>query len=112
MQADQSAQLLSGQQPVATGTAPTDALMAYAGAHEKCDKNKEALKSLEVILLSREDGVESHTQPSDLMYNWNFARALTVETTGWEAAGEKPALLNGKQRDLVELNRYCQLRDA
>ena len=74
VQADQYALLLSGQQPVAIRTAPMDALMADAGAYEKCDKNKEALKRLEAILLSRDDGVESHTQASDLMYNWNLAR--------------------------------------
>ncbi|EEU36765.1 uncharacterized protein NECHADRAFT_88656 [Fusarium vanettenii 77-13-4] len=74
MQAGQYAQLLSGQQPVAIRTAPMDALMADAGAYGKCDKNKEALKRLEAILLSRDDGVESHTQALDLIYNWNFAR--------------------------------------
>ncbi|RMJ13115.1 hypothetical protein CDV36_007227 [Fusarium kuroshium] len=57
---DQYAQLLSGRQPVAISTAPMDAMMAYVGAHEKCDKNKEAFKRLMAILLSRDDGVESH----------------------------------------------------
>ncbi|KAI8717034.1 hypothetical protein NCS52_00777600 [Fusarium sp. LHS14.1] len=99
------------------GTAPMDALMAYAGAHEKCDKNKKAFKSLEAISLSGDDGVESHTQPSDLMYNWNFGRFDSGDqyyaAAGRDkAAGEKSVLLNGKQRDLVELNRYCRLRDA
>ncbi|RSL52116.1 hypothetical protein CEP53_008197 [Fusarium sp. AF-6] len=58
---DEYAQLSSEQQPVAIGTAPMDALIAYAGAHEKCSKNKEAPQRLEAILLSCDDGVESHT---------------------------------------------------
>ncbi|KAG6362796.1 hypothetical protein INS49_007890 [Diaporthe citri] len=123
VQADQYAHLLGGQQPVAIGTTPMDALMAYAGAHEKVDKDtpkgqvEAALKRLEAILLSRDDGVESHVQASDLMYNWNFARfdggdQYHAAASGDKATGEKPALPEDKQDDLVELNRYCRLRDA
>jgi len=123
VQADQYAELLTGQQPVAIGTTPMDALMAYAGAHEKVDKNtpkgqvEAALKRLEAILLSRDDGVEAHVQASDLMYNWNFARfdggaQYHAAATGDKATQEKPALPEEKQKQLLLLNRTCRLRDA
>ncbi|KAL8792887.1 MAG: hypothetical protein Q9195_004529 [Heterodermia aff. obscurata] len=123
VQADHYAKLLEGQQPVAIGTTPMDALMAYAGAHEKVDSGTDkgqveaALKRLEAILLSRDDGVESHVQASDLMYNWNFARfdggdQYHAAASGDKTTDEKPALPKEKQDVLLELNRYCRLRDT
>jgi hypothetical protein len=123
IQADSYAELLEGQQPVAIGTTPMDTLMAYAGAHERIDGGlvkgeiEAGLKRLEAILLSRDDGVESHAQASDLLYNWNFLRLDGGDQYHAAASGDKtndgePILPKKKQDELLELNRFCRLKDA
>ena len=74
--ADRFAKVLAETQPVAIGTTPMDAIMAYAGAHEGIEGQEKgrieaALKRLESILLSHDDGVETHMQAADMLYNWN-----------------------------------------
>ncbi|KAL2214431.1 hypothetical protein CC79DRAFT_1392288 [Sarocladium strictum] len=131
--ADKFAKMLAEAQPVAIGTTPMDAIMAYAGAHEGIKGQEKgrieaALKRLEAILLSRDDGVEAHVQATDMLYNWNYSRfeggdcffaAASGEQTNVEP-GKKPEerkkdtlkLPVNKQLKLSELNRLCRSRDA
>ncbi|OCT52853.1 hypothetical protein CLCR_09438 [Cladophialophora carrionii] len=122
--ADKFAKLLSEKQPIAVGTTPMDAVMAYAGAHERIDgketgRIEAALKRLEAILLSRDDGVEAHVQAADMMYNWNYLRfdggdMYHAAASGDQSQGEggKTTLPADKKLNLLELNRLCRLRDA
>ncbi|KAL7974917.1 hypothetical protein HDV63DRAFT_364666 [Trichoderma sp. SZMC 28014] len=128
--ADIFAKVLAEAQPVAIGTTPMDAIMAYAGAHEgiageEKGRIEAALKRLEAILLSRDDGVEAHMQATDMMYNWNYSRFDGGDCFHAAASGEqtktqgpkKPKkealrLSPEKQGKLSELNRLSRLRDA
>ncbi|VUC25607.1 unnamed protein product [Clonostachys rosea] len=128
--ADRFAKVLAEAQPVSIGTTPMDAIMAYAGAHEgikgqERGRIEAALKRLETILLSRDDGVEAHMQATDMLYNWNYSRfdggdcffaAASGDQTKAEPGKEKkkePLKLSPeKQATLSELNRLSRLRDA
>lgn len=122
--ADKFAKVLAETQPVALGTTPMDAIMAYAGAHEGIEGQEKgrieaALKRLEAILLSRDDGVEAHMEASDMLYNWNYSRFDGGECFYAAASGDQsktkkePLKLSPeKQASLSELNRLCRLRDA
>ncbi|KAH7246599.1 hypothetical protein BKA59DRAFT_556265 [Fusarium tricinctum] len=131
--ADRFAKVLAETQPVAIGTTPMDAIMAYAGAHEGIEggttgKIEAALKRLEAILLSRDDGVEAHMQAADMMYNWNYSRFDGGDCYHAAASGEQTKTIPGqdpkerkketlklspeKQATLSELNRLSRLRDA
>ncbi|KAL6788963.1 hypothetical protein J3E68DRAFT_99163 [Trichoderma sp. SZMC 28012] len=120
--ADKYAEMLSQKLPVAVGTTPMDALMAYAGAHEADTTNpnddvkkiESALKRLETVLLSRDDGVEAHAQGADMMYNWNYTRldgGQQYHVSGGESGG-KPTIPEDKRPDLIKLNDLCRFRDA
>ncbi|KAM0426069.1 hypothetical protein ACHAPT_008700 [Fusarium lateritium] len=121
--ADKFARLLAQKQPVAIGTTPMDAIMAYAGAHERVKgtdvgRIEAALKRLEAILLSRDDGVESHMQATDMMYNWNYSRLDGGDRYYAAASGDQSNskgdgnLAPEKKTKLSTLNRLCKLRDA
>jgi hypothetical protein len=121
--ADHYASLLCNSQPVSVGTTPMDALMAYAGAHEKIDGGVQkdieaALKRLETILLSRDDGVEAHAQAADMLYNWNYLRLDGGDQFHATASGDqtgkhqKPTLPDPKKEELMKRNKICRFRDG
>ena len=130
--ADRFAKVLAEAQPVAIGTTPMDAIMAYAGAHERIEGQEKgrieaALKRLEAILLSRDDGVEARVQATDMLYNWNYSRfdggdyfhaAASGDQTkkelgqGQDQKKDTLKLSPEKQAKLSKLNRLCRLRDA
>ncbi|KAK2007340.1 hypothetical protein LZ32DRAFT_593960 [Colletotrichum eremochloae] len=120
--ADRYAALLNQTLPLAIGSTPMDALMAYAGAHENMDSGvakrmEAALKRLETLLLSRDDGVEAHAQAADMMYNWNYSRMdggerYHIDGSRDKSGGGKPMIPKAKQDELAKLNRECRFRDA
>ncbi|KAI1812466.1 hypothetical protein GGS20DRAFT_587464 [Poronia punctata] len=121
--ADHYASLLCDAQPVSVGSTPMDALMAYAGAHQNIDNGikkdlEAALKRLETILLSRDDGVEAHAQATDMLYNWNYSRLDGGDQFHVAASGDqtgkdkKPTIPKEKKKQLIERNQLCRLRDA
>ncbi|CVL11707.1 hypothetical protein FPRO06_13014 [Fusarium proliferatum] len=131
--ADKFAKVLAETQPVAIGTTPMDAIMAYAGAHEGIKGEEKgrieaALKRLEAILLSRDDGVEAHMQATDMLYNWNYSRFDGGDCFFAAASGDQTKIEPGqdpdakkketlklspeKQATLSKLNRLSRLRDA
>ncbi|KAH7320601.1 hypothetical protein B0I35DRAFT_352023 [Stachybotrys elegans] len=131
--ADRFAKVLAEAQPVAIGTTPMDAIMAYAGAHEGIEggetgRIEAALKRLEAILLSRDDGVEAHMQATDFLYNWNYSRLDGGDCFFAAASGDQTKPQPGqdpkerkketlklspeKQATLSELNKQTRLRDA
>jgi hypothetical protein len=65
------AKILAETPPVAIGTTPMDAIVAYTGDHEgikggETGRIEAALKRLEAFLLSHGDGVDAHMQAADM----------------------------------------------
>lgn len=63
--------------PIAVGTSPMDALIAYARSHADLDHGvpgdlEKQLVKLEKFLLARDDGVEAPQWAADMLYDWNF----------------------------------------
>ncbi|KAG8355742.1 hypothetical protein FVEN_g6432 [Fusarium venenatum] len=111
--------------PLAVGTTPLDAMTTYARAHtclpSKNTDDKEVtvpqlekwITELERHLLSRDDGIETQNQASDMLYNWNFARSDGGQN--WNAAGmdqkaESPNRPGGTPLDLVDKLRDLNIQ--
>lgn len=76
--ANKVAQHLYDDHPVAVGTTPLDALLAYAKASQKDEEDTavkkvmEAIVNLQSYLLVDEDTVDGHERAGDLLYSFNF----------------------------------------
>ncbi|CAG7561962.1 unnamed protein product [Fusarium equiseti] len=97
------AKVLAETQPVASGTAPMDATMAYAGDHEgikgrETGRIEAALKRLEAILLSHDDGVDVHMEAADMLYNWNYSLFDGGDCYHATASGEQTKTESGKEQ--------------
>ena len=77
--AEKAANLLNRSQPIAVGTTPTDALLAYIHAHVDSDKGtlKELetdITTLQTLLIAQDDGVDPNLQAADQLENLAFER--------------------------------------
>lgn len=65
-------------QPVAVGTTPLDALLAYTRGHSSTDtrdiqKVEQDLQAIQQQLYLQDDSVDGQPEADDILYNWNFA---------------------------------------
>ncbi|KAF2217278.1 hypothetical protein CERZMDRAFT_109041 [Cercospora zeae-maydis SCOH1-5] len=120
--ADRFAEKLAGDSPVAVGTTPIDALLAYVRAHEQTDAGlvqriEQAIHALDSLLRARDDGVEAQRQAQDMLTNWNFERVeggkrffLAGTSDAPDARPTKPS--NDERSDLMSINEKQILLDA
>ncbi|KAF5025356.1 hypothetical protein F66182_2567 [Fusarium sp. NRRL 66182] len=76
--ADKVSHQLHDAAPVAIGTTPLDALLAYVKAHKADESDQDiknvmiAIENIQKYLLVEEDTVDSHAKAQDLLHNFNF----------------------------------------
>lgn len=77
--AEKAAELLKSSQPIAVGTTPTDALLAYIHAHAGIDSGaalelENDIIALQTLLIAQDDGVDPNLQAADQLENLAFER--------------------------------------
>ncbi|KAF2467761.1 uncharacterized protein BDR25DRAFT_158705, partial [Lindgomyces ingoldianus] len=68
---------LADNHPVAVGTTPMDALLAYVHIHKDLDigepkELERRIDAFQKLLQARDDGVEAQREAADLLVSWNF----------------------------------------
>lgn len=133
--ADQTCSHLMKASPIAVGTTPMDAIMAYVSGHSKSSvgdvhKLEMDLLKLQTLLLDRDEGVEPQRQAANVLSNFNFQRQDggrkyflsnpqdgdnkttkpegTYEPTETELSNL--SLMNEKQRQIDTLSRLLRKR--
>ncbi|KAK3307147.1 uncharacterized protein B0T15DRAFT_166212 [Chaetomium strumarium] len=111
--ANKASEHLTDDMPVAVGTTPMDALLAYVDAHQIADLEKD-LHALEPLLRARDDGVQAQRAATDELQNWNHAR--TSGGVHWHfqnEAGKEAQTPPAIDADNLEaLNQAQRLADA
>ncbi|KAK4107378.1 hypothetical protein N656DRAFT_785388 [Canariomyces notabilis] len=111
--ANDVAKTLLDDMPVAVGTTPMDALLAYIDAHQITDLEKD-LHLLEPLLRARDDGVQAQRAAVDQLQSWNFAR--TAGGVHWyfqnETGKEAQDPLSAEVESLEVLNHAQRLADS
>ncbi|KAL2262121.1 hypothetical protein VTK26DRAFT_2419 [Humicola hyalothermophila] len=111
--ANDAAHCLAGSMPVAVGTTPMDALLAYLGAHQETELERD-LFALAPLLRAQNDGVQAQRVATDELQSWGFSR----QSGGvhWHFQGEAhQATLEpspDEVRSLAQLNDVQRLGDA
>ncbi|PON24143.1 hypothetical protein TGAM01_v206831 [Trichoderma gamsii] len=133
--ADQTCSHLMKASPIAVGTTPMDAIMAYVSGHSKSSvgdvhKLEMDLLKLQTLLLDRDEGVEPQRRAANVLSNFNFQRQDggrkyflsnpqdgdnkttkpegTYEPTETELSNL--SLMNEKQRQIDTLSRLLRKR--
>ena len=108
--ADKASQNLHQNMPVAIGTTPLDALLAFVNANVGNAKGdllevETDLIAIQSLLISQDDGVDSLMEANDMLYNHNFEKSQGG--THWHLSGddgtEKPTTPDKKTLDALDL---------
>lgn len=133
--ADKACAHLMKNSPIAVGTTPMDAIMAYVSGHSKSSVGdvhdlEMVLLKLQTLLLDRDEGVEPQRRAADVLNNLNFQREEggkryflsnpKEDAAGTTSPGDtyKPtadeltalSILNEKQRQMDTLSRSLRKR--
>ncbi|RPB06358.1 hypothetical protein P167DRAFT_610131 [Morchella conica CCBAS932] len=100
--ADDQGMLLAGDMPVAVGTTPLDALLAYVAAHKDDAAATHDVKELEnhlfrlqALLLAQSDSVDDVRQAADELSAGNYVRTKTGTQYHFAVAGDGGAPAGG-----------------
>ncbi|KAF8511749.1 hypothetical protein JB92DRAFT_3117693 [Gautieria morchelliformis] len=74
--------------PIAIGTGPLDALLAYISSHDDVGTTEQLILKIQTLLLQQSDGVDAQLQAQDMLLNRDYSR---VEGgVHWYMSGENP----------------------
>jgi len=114
--ADKAFDNLHNNMPVAIGTTPLDALLAFVNANVGSAKDnllevESDIIAIQSLLISQDDGVDSLMEANDMLYNHNFEK--TQGGTLWHLSGDdgtgKPTTPDQPVLDALNLLNSMQL---
>ncbi|KAL4922827.1 hypothetical protein BDW62DRAFT_196835 [Aspergillus aurantiobrunneus] len=111
--ADKAACEVSQNMPVAIGTTPIDAMLAYVAAHQGTEIEQD-LYALGALLRAQDESIDSRRAGSDEVQNYNFARFAGGKRYTLNSEPGKPAAPPSKEagEQVNRLNQSQSLLDS